>query len=981
MKMINRKYKLRKLSIGLVSVGTMFMTTAVAAQENVNSNNTTDSAQLTASNTSETPSNSSNNDSTEVSNTENNVTSSSLETTEKAKENLDEPQALTSTQSNSNNTVASNTESSEMASPQGATNDVERVDVTSETIEVDNYSVDNEKSSLTVTDGQGTDKLIKNRDGKNREIFDIHREVVNNQDGTLDVKLTVAPKEIDKGAEVIVLLDTSQKMKEDDFKTAKENITKLVNTLTDKTHPHNARNSIRLINFYRKVNDPIELTKENVDNTLDQVWKKAKEDYDWGVDLQGAIHKAREIFNKEKQSGKRQHIVLFSQGEATFSYDFKNKETVAKQGISDKTISHTSPLLPWPFYIDASLKKRNIIEDATSILKFLDKVGLSSLKDKYLSQLNLAKTANGIGSIFGNYVGIDNPLDYILLKELTPKESVTEFDYDKKVGEGYHYLTHSHRELAGGDIIDKFITNVNLELKDKMWFGGNTTQYLAKLGVEKALKNIFYRRNHIFYNHNLSAQAEARKAQEEGIVFYSFALTKAQSKANDNVLSFLGPRLNDNKFDLYLKQMSENKKFLKDSDVSDDKMFKDTLTSLDIKDEFENSTSLINNSWKTSLDNIDSKEKKNHQVSHKASSNTWLSGTTKESLTWTLSQEDLQKAFETGTPLTLTYKLKIDKEKFKGNIQKKRDLSLPNSKEAHSEKVISNTISYNINDKKVNKQKLDDVTLTYSKEKLVKKIVNETKHEILKFKTQEFLDNTLPKGQQVLVTKGENGSITSEFQNTYLGDKLIDSKLLLKITKNPRHQVIKVGTKVETPASEGLDNHSVPIVITDNTKLDTTDQPNHTTTTEDLATERDDLVVGSQSDFLDSIEDTQVGMSGTIEETVIEEDTYPNLDLHFDNEAPNSEAELPQVPTGEEDNNEYSQISMLEDDKEVSHLLQITDKTTNQTSPAPIAQTDNQLPQTGDKENSCEAFFTMTALAIIGAAGLLNKKRHDKHID
>ncbi|MGT2722169.1 serum opacification factor [Streptococcus porcinus] len=971
MKMINRKYKLRKLSIGLVSVGTVFMTTAVAAQENVNSNNTTDSAQLTASNTSETPSNSSNNDSTEVSNTENNVTSSSLETTEKAKENLDEPQALTSTQSNSNNTVASNTESSEMASPQGATNDVERVDVTSETIEVDNYSVDNEKSSLTVTDGQGTDKLIKNRDGKNREIFDIHREVVNNQDGTLDVKLTVAPKEIDKGAEVIVLLDTSQKMTEDDFKTAKENITKLVNTLTDKTHPHNARNSIRLINFYRKVNDPIELTKENVDNTLDQVWKKAKEDYDWGVDLQGAIHKAREIFNKEKQSGKRQHIVLFSQGEATLSYDLKNKKDIDKRSIREKSVKHTTPLLPWPFYTDATIKKHNIVEDTNKIIEWLESKGIKYF-DEYKSKLALAKTSNGLGSILGNSIGIENPLDYILLKELASEKSTTEFDYNKKVGEGYHYLSHSHREVAGGDIVAPIISNIDLKLKEKLWIGGNTAEYLTKIGIKKAIENIFYRRNHVFYNHNLSAQAEARKAQEEGILFYTFALTKTQKELEKQWLSFLGSSPKENRFDIYIKEMSKDKKFIKDSDILDNKEFSDKLTSLEIKDEFENFTSII--------DKPSEEQNKIGKISLKDAKNGWFSSN-KESLTWSISKDALQKAFEENQPLMLTYKLKIDKEKFKGNIRKKRDLSLPNSKEAHSEKVISNTISYNINDKKVNKQKLDDVTLTYSKEKLVKKIVNETKYEILKFKTQEFLDNTLPKGQQVLVTKGENGSITSEFQNTYLGDKLIDSKLLLKITKNPRHQVIKVGTKVETPASEGLDNHSVPIVITDNTKLDTTDQPNHTTTTEDLATERDDLVVGSQSDFLDSIEDTQVGMSGSIEETVIEEDTYPNLDLHFDNEAPSSEAELPQVPTGEEDNNEYSQISMLEDDKEVSHLLQITDKTTNKTSQSPIAQTDNQLPQTGDKENSCEAFFTMTALAIIGATGLLNKKRHDKHID
>lgn len=73
-------------------------------------------------------------------------------------------------------------------------------------------------------------------------------------------------------------------------------VTTLTGEPTDGKENHNRRNSVRLMTFYRKVNEPIELTAENVDKTLDEVWKKAKEDWDWGVDLQGAIHKAREIF-------------------------------------------------------------------------------------------------------------------------------------------------------------------------------------------------------------------------------------------------------------------------------------------------------------------------------------------------------------------------------------------------------------------------------------------------------------------------------------------------------------------------------------------------------------------------------------------------------------------------------------------------------------------------------------------------------------
>ncbi|WP_171011264.1 hypothetical protein [Streptococcus pseudoporcinus] len=49
---------------------------------------------------------------------------------------------------------------------------MERVEVKSETIEIDNYKVYNKKSDLAVTDGKGSDKVIKNRDGEKREIFD-----------------------------------------------------------------------------------------------------------------------------------------------------------------------------------------------------------------------------------------------------------------------------------------------------------------------------------------------------------------------------------------------------------------------------------------------------------------------------------------------------------------------------------------------------------------------------------------------------------------------------------------------------------------------------------------------------------------------------------------------------------------------------------------------------------------------------------------
>ncbi|WP_149022479.1 vWA domain-containing protein, partial [Salmonella enterica] len=101
-----------------------------------------------------------------------------------------------------------------------------------------------------------------------------------NEDGTIDVTVTVKPKQIDEGADVMALLDVSQKMTKENFDKAKEQIKKMVTTLTgeptDGKENHNRRNSVRLMTFYRKVNEPIELTAENVDKTLDEVWKKAK---------------------------------------------------------------------------------------------------------------------------------------------------------------------------------------------------------------------------------------------------------------------------------------------------------------------------------------------------------------------------------------------------------------------------------------------------------------------------------------------------------------------------------------------------------------------------------------------------------------------------------------------------------------------------------------------------------------------------------
>ncbi|ERL16495.1 von Willebrand factor type A domain protein [Streptococcus pyogenes GA41046] len=223
------------------------------------------------------------------------------------------PQAVTSSTSPSTPAAASSNGSNQEAS----------AETEPQTMEVEKYTVDKENSKLNIKDGktpktgssvnnEKDTKLIRNRDGKQRDIVDVTRTVKTNEDGTIDVTVTVKPKQIDEGADVMALLDVSKKMSEDDFNNAKNKIKKLVKTLTSKSasnsdndeHKYNSRNSVRLMTFYREISNPIDIsgkTEEQLDKLLDDLRKKAKANYDWGVDLQGAIHKAREIFNKEKE--------------------------------------------------------------------------------------------------------------------------------------------------------------------------------------------------------------------------------------------------------------------------------------------------------------------------------------------------------------------------------------------------------------------------------------------------------------------------------------------------------------------------------------------------------------------------------------------------------------------------------------------------------------------------------------------------------
>ncbi|HES2167727.1 TPA: fibronectin binding protein [Streptococcus pyogenes] len=996
--MTNCKYKLRKLSVGLVSVGTMLIAPTVLGQEV--SANTTSTETSTPSTTetsvsasagtstsgtvATTPSASTGTDGAAGSGTNgaSSVTSSGGSQSSESAQTL--PQAQTATVASAS-TIASPSSSSasDVKAPRAATsstpstpaastssnsNQVTGTEAETPMMEVEQYTVDNKATELNIKDG----KNLKN----GSRVVDIKREVKTNADGTIDVTVTVTPKEIDKGADVMALLDVSKKMTDADFNNAKEKIKKLVKTLTSKptdNQPnHNARNSVRLMTFYREISDPIDIsgkTDDDLDQLLDELREKAKANYDWGVDLQGAIHKARTVFKNEnndnkKKSGKRQHIVLFSQGESTFSYDINDKSKLSKSRLTEVTTSN--PLLHWPPIFNHTNRKADMLEDFNKFISLAQKLGINIPS---AIQAGLKTTSLGT-SIFSSLSGTKSLTEYITLQEYQSGALKEEFfDYTKRVGEGYHH--HSFFERNIGDmpmrsVLETLLDQYLPKLSDTDWFGW----VLGKLSLKDKYKNnqtvalmkildyLFYTREYVYYNHNLSAIAEAKMAQEEGITFYSVDVTALNTarrvKRQTAVLKSTKEEERNKKFDDYLKKMSEGNDFL--SSVEDKDKFKDILTELTIKDEFDGKVSVDETSYQSSS-----------AIKRSQASNGFWS-TSKESLTWTISKDQLKKAFEDGKPLTLTYKLKVDNAKFKKalddkkNKRKKRDTSTENENSV-TEKIISNTTTYKINDQEVKGNNLDDINLTYSKFKVP---VPQIDGHVI-----EPQAPTLPKLPPV-IEHGPNFEYEEEtgYQLPLKhGSNAPDTQVTIEEDTVPQRPDILVGgqsgpvdiTEDTQPGMSGSNDATVveedttpkrpdvhvggqsdPIDITEDTQPSVSGSNDATVVEEDTAPKRPDILVGGQSDPIDITEDTQPGMSGSNDATVIEEDTKPKRFFHFDNE--------PQAP---EKPKEQPSLSLPQ---------------------APVYKAAHHLPASGDKR---EASFTIVALTIIGAAGLLSKKRRD----
>ncbi|HFD4583787.1 TPA: serum opacification factor [Streptococcus pyogenes] len=1042
--MTNCKYKLRKLSVGLVSVGTMLIAPTVLGQEVSASTTSTETSAASAgvgtsgTAASETGSGAA----VATATTTTATTNGGPQSTPAVAEATPQPQAqiapvaaATSTSSASSSSdgkapqavTSSTSPSTPAAASSNGSNQEASAETEPQTMEVEKYTVDKENSKLNIKDGktpktgssvnnEKDTKLIRNRDGKQRDIVDVTRTVKTNEDGTIDVTVTVKPKQIDEGADVMALLDVSKKMSEDDFNNAKNKIKKLVKTLTSKSasnsdndeHKYNSRNSVRLMTFYREISNPIDIsgkTEEQLDKLLDDLRKKAKANYDWGVDLQGAIHKAREIFNKEKEKkfGKRQHIVLFSQGESTFSYELQNsvKEDKTKLSRLSGAVTSSNPLLPWPPIFNHTHKNIDMLDDVKNLVKLGQTLGIAGL-DNSQSTLSLISTGS---SLAGAFLGGGSLTEYLTLKEYKSGDlKENQFDYTKRVGEGYHFHSFSERKKTGEipfkseiepKIKELFENNKNNQ--DKSWTEWifdklSLTERIQKAKQEtlmKLLEYLFYKREYHYYNHNLSAIAEAKMAQQEGITFYSVDVTdlkttskrvkrqveSKEDKKKEKDREDIEKERNE-KFDNYLKQMSEGgKDFFEDVDKAEE--FKDILTNVTVTETFEDGVNVKDNSWQVSSENNNSLHSNYKSVTHKAASDAswWSLYSNKESLTWTISKEQLKEAFEKNSSLTFKYKLQVNKQKLldKNKNRTKRDTSTEN-KTSVTKDIISNTVNYKINNQEVKGNKLDDVKLTYTKETVP---VPDVEGEVVpipekplvepmtplypaipNYPTPDIPTPQLPKDEDLEISGG-HGPIVDIVEDTGTGVEGGAQNGVVSTQEN-KDPIVDI-TEDTQPGMSGSNDATVveedtapkrpdvlvggqsdPIDITEDTQPGMSGSNDATVVEEDTAPKRPDVLVGGQSDPIDITEDTQPGMSGSNDATVIEEDTKPKRFFHFDNE--------PQAP---EKPKEQPSLSLPQ---------------------APVYKAAHHLPASGDKR---EASFTIAALTIIGAAGLLSKKRRD----
>lgn len=142
---------------------------------------------------------------------------------------------------------------------------------------------------------------------------------------------------------------------------------------------------------------------------------------------------------------------------------------------------------------------------------------------------------------------------------------------------------------------------------------------------------------------------------------------------------------------------------------------------------------------------------------------------------------------------------------------------------------------------------------------------------------------------------------------------------------------------------------------------------------EDTQPNQTNILIGGQSEIVDIIEDTQVGMTGQYSSTdqlTIVEDTLPEQMEETDEIKVDSQ--VMDIPKVNDTNNDKGAKASVAFDVEESKVV-----STQDIKPSTYVKGDNQLPQTGD-DDKVNAFFTLAALSVIGAAGLRQNKRREK---
>ena len=178
--------------------------------------------------------------------------------------------------------------------------------------------------------------------------------------------------------------------------------------------------------------------------------------------------------------------------------------------------------------------------------------------------------------------------------------------------------------------------------------------------IETALDTIFYQREYVFYNHNLSAQGEAKIAKGKNISFYSINVTDKSDKKKAEL-------------EKYLKDMSENRNFLNTNDSKLADKFKDILKEISIEDR-------LHKDYEAEI------LEKDGNAEFKKGGGIIFSVPPK--VNWTLSAEDIKNAFEQNKSLKLVYKLKAKQDVGTADIT-----------------LAESTAKYKIND---NRQKTED---------------------------------------------------------------------------------------------------------------------------------------------------------------------------------------------------------------------------------------------------------------------------------